>query len=96
MSDINIIAVVVAALGSFIFGALWYSPLLFMRRWCIEAGISMDNGIDNPARVYSLTFALNLVSAAAMAVLLTVVEADNALWVGILLGLGVVATSNRD
>lgn len=31
--SVNWFAVIVAAVGSFILGGLWYSPMLFSKRW---------------------------------------------------------------
>jgi hypothetical protein len=42
MSDISIIAVLGAALSSFLLGGLWYSSLLFGGVWQREAGLSDD------------------------------------------------------
>ncbi len=39
MPEINYLAVVVAALGSFLLGGLWYSPALFGKVWQREAGL---------------------------------------------------------
>jgi hypothetical protein len=33
MSDINILAVLVAAVSSFLLGGLWYSPVMFHDLW---------------------------------------------------------------
>ena len=67
MSDINLIAVVVAAVASFIFGALWYSPLLFLQSWCQETGVNPNEDMANPARVYGSTFVLTLLAVIALA-----------------------------
>jgi hypothetical protein len=38
MPDINFLAVLVAIVASGLLGALWYSPLLFLRPWARAAG----------------------------------------------------------
>ncbi len=68
--EINFIAVLLAAVASFVFGAIWYSPVLFMRRWCQETGVNPSESIDNPARVYGTTFLMNLISAFVLSLLL--------------------------
>ena len=70
MNEINIWAVLVAAVASFAFGALWYSPLLFLKLWSRESGVNPDAHLANPARVYGLTFVLTLLTSFALAILL--------------------------
>jgi hypothetical protein len=41
--DINWIAVLVAALAYFALGALWYSKLLFAKRWIADLKIDVNN-----------------------------------------------------
>jgi hypothetical protein len=40
LSSINYLAVIAAALGAFVFGALWYSTPLFGKIWQKELGFS--------------------------------------------------------
>jgi hypothetical protein len=64
MPEINYIAVVVAALASFLLGGLWYSNALFGKAWQREAGVTdeqMKNG--NMVRIFGLTFVLALLAA---------------------------------
>lgn len=70
MIDINYFSVIVATLASFIFGAVWYSPLLFFKRWALEANIDTEQSVENPIKVYGLTFILTLLSVLAMAIVL--------------------------
>ena len=94
MLDINILAVLVAAFASFIFGALWYSPVLFMNRWCQETGIDPNSNVTNPAKVYGITFLLTLVSAVVFAAFLGREPAlSSALIWAVVVGLGLVAAS---
>ncbi len=41
-ADVNKIAVLVAALATFILGAFWYSPLLFARQWMQAQGYTPE------------------------------------------------------
>lgn len=43
MSQINFLAVFVAALSSFLLGGLWYSPILFANAWMKENGFSEED-----------------------------------------------------
>lgn len=42
LMHINWFAVVAAALASFVVGGVWYSPLLFVKAWKAEIGVSPD------------------------------------------------------
>lgn len=71
MAEFNLWAVLAATVASFAFGALWYSPLLFLKRWCAESGVELGKGPANPARVYGLTFVFTLLSAALLGAWIT-------------------------
>jgi hypothetical protein len=56
---INHLAVFVCALLSLVLGALWYSPVLFLRAWQAQAGLSDEQVAQaNPLKTYSLTLFL--------------------------------------
>ena len=94
MNEINIFAVLAATFASFAFGALWYSPVLFMNRWCQETGVDPNSQMTNPAKVYGITFLLTLVAAFAFALFLGPgPEPGRAIVAGIFVGVGLVATS---
>jgi len=92
--DVNLYAVFVSALASFMFGALWYSPILILPRWCKETGVDITKSVENPARVYGITFLLTLCSAFVLAIFLGKnPDLETAVLSGILAGLGLVVTS---
>ena len=64
MEGLNVWAVLVAAVGSFALGAIWYSPVLFLPAWAREARVEKPSG--SPA-VYVVLFLLSLLAAAAFA-----------------------------
>jgi hypothetical protein len=68
MPDVNLWAVLAAALSSFLLGGLWYSPALFGAVWCREAGKAPQQG--HSALVFAVSFVLALVAAFAFAVFL--------------------------
>jgi hypothetical protein len=69
--DINYLAVVAAALASFLLGGLWYSPLLFAKAWQREAGLSDEQvKSGNMALIFGGTFVLNLIAAGVFAAFL--------------------------
>ncbi len=42
MPEVNWLAVIAATLSMFVLGALWYSPLLFVKPWANAAGLEID------------------------------------------------------
>ena len=67
--EVNIWAVIAAAVSSFLLGGLWYSPVLFMKPWNEAMGrTEKDNG--HPAKVFGLSFAFAVVAAYVFAVFL--------------------------
>ena len=64
MPEVNWIAIVVAAVASFLLGGLWYSPVLFARAWQREAGIT-DEQLKNAnmGKIFGLAFVLCLLAA---------------------------------
>lgn len=94
MDAINLWSVLAATIGSFIFGALWYSPLLFMRLWCQQTGVDPTRDMPNPARVYGLTFVLTLLACYVFALLLGPAPAlATAMQLAALLAIGLIAAS---
>ena len=94
MNDVNIFAVLAASFVSFAFGALWYSPLLFMRPWSSVAGVDPEAPIDNPGRVYPLTALLTVISVGAFAWFLGAdPEPGRAIGAALVAGIGLVAAS---
>jgi hypothetical protein len=62
LTQINYLAVIVAALSSFVVGFLWYSPFLFAKAWMREAGISEEKIKQaNMFKVFGLSFLLTLI-----------------------------------
>jgi hypothetical protein len=91
---LNIWAVLVAALSTFLIGGLWYSPALFGKVWMRENGFteeSMKNA--NMAKIFGLAFLLAVISAVNLAMFMGP-ESDPAMgaFYGFLAGFGWVAT----
>jgi hypothetical protein len=70
LSQINYLAVGVAALSCFLIGGLWYSPILFAKAWMRETGLSEDELGKNVGRTFGLAFALSLLIAFNLAAFL--------------------------
>lgn len=94
-STLNWLAVVAAALSTFLLGGLWYSPVLFGKAWQKETGLSDDElKQGNMAKVFGLTFVWSLVMSVNLALFLNAPSTD-ATWgmtAGFLAGFGWVAT----
>jgi hypothetical protein len=92
MSNVNILAVIVAALSSFLLGGLWYSNALFGAAWRRAAASPDIQG--HPAKVFGLSFVFALIAAFVYAVLVPLpATAAAAVTQGVLVGAGLVAAS---
>ena len=66
MGNVNVWAVLVAALSRFLLGGLWYSPALFGKVWQAETGRvqgRVNEKKRHPAGVFGLSFVLAVVAA---------------------------------
>jgi len=88
MTNINLLAVVAAALSSFLIGGLWYSPALFGNAWNRASGAASKAGQGHPAKVFGLSFAFALVAALAYAL---IIPAQATIMAGTLQGLAIGA-----
>jgi hypothetical protein len=71
MPEVNYLAVVIAAIASFLLGGLWYSPALFGKVWQREAGLSDEQlKSGNMARIFGLSLVLSLLAAWVFALFL--------------------------
>lgn len=94
MDALNIWAVLVSALSTFLIGGLWYSPALFGKAWMKENNLTEEDlKKGNMAKIFGLAFVLGLVSAVNLAMFLGE-EADmsSGAFYGFLAGFGWVAT----
>jgi hypothetical protein len=91
---VNYLAVLVAAVSSFLLGGLWYSRKLFGPTWQLASGDTRKKEEGHPAKVFGVSFLFALVAAYAYAVLIPVQPNVVAAGVqGLLIGAGVIATS---
>ncbi|HEY0683945.1 MAG TPA: DUF1761 domain-containing protein [Steroidobacter sp.] len=95
MQDINFLAVIVAAVSSFLVGGLWYSPALFGNLWNREnRSDPKSQGAGHPAKVFGVSFVFSLIAAFAFACWLGPSPAlPDAVVRGLLAGFGMVAAS---
>jgi hypothetical protein len=88
----NYLAIVVAAISSFLIGGLWYSNALFGAAWNKENGSPPPPG--HPGKVFGTSLIFSVVAAAAFAALLGPAPAlEQSLTQGALVGCGIVAAS---
>ncbi|HEY0897101.1 MAG TPA: DUF1761 domain-containing protein [Sphingobacteriaceae bacterium] len=94
ISTINWLAVVAAALSTFLLGGIWYSPALFGNSWMRENGISPDEQKKgNMTKIFGLAFLWALVMSVNLAMFLNDPATDLS-WgaaAGFLAGFGWVA-----
>lgn len=90
--DVNYLAVLAAALSSFLLGGLWYSPLLFLNPWNAAMGRTAESATGHPAQVFGLSFLFAVISALAFAWLLGPAPGlTSALHMGLIVGICFVA-----
>ena len=93
-SNINYLAVIVAALSTFLLGGLWYSPLLFGKVWMRANNFSEEDlQTFSKARMFGWSFVFSLIMAMNLAMFLAAPN-TNITWgmtAGALAGFGWVA-----
>ena len=95
MSQVNYLAVIAAALSSFLVGGLWYSKMLFGEIWNRENGSGSKAGQGgHPAKVFGVSFVFSLIAAFAFACWLGQnASLQDSVVKGLLAGFGMVAAS---
>ena len=90
----------ITTLVGFIFGWLWYSPILFVKAWMKGLGVSKDQMPHRSSKYKLQTMAYTFIAQGAMAATLAVVfdivqitTMKSALSLGLLLGLGFIVTT---
>lgn len=62
--NLNWLAIIAAAASAFVLGGLWYSPILFARRWMRATGITEESTKNaNMLKIFSLAFILALIAS---------------------------------
>ena len=96
IENVNLWAVIVAALVPLLIGAFWYSPALFMKPWMQANGFTeADLQKAKPARNYSISLIFSLIMSFNLAMFLAE-ESTTLSWgmtAGALAGLGWVGLS---
>src|SRR5258706_4478087 len=91
---VNLWAVLVSALATMVVGFVWYSPLLFARRWTILMGYDPDDKAKlaemqkSAGPSYMLSLVASLVSAAVLGKIIAIATVNTPLY-GMKVGLAV-------
>ena len=92
--DVNLWAVLVAAIATMIVGFLWYSPVLFARPWMLAMGYDPEDKArleelrKGAGRIYAITFVLGLIGAFVLAKIISGLTINSVLY-GMKVGLAV-------
>src|SRR6185436_19934978 len=98
LTSVNIVAVFVAAILTFVLGAVWYSPVLFARQWMAAQGYTPDTAQQMRKgmwKAYVIAFVCYVVMAYVLALFASYMQATSfaqGLWLGFLTWLGFAAT----
>ena len=87
LSDLNWLAVLVAALAYFAIGAVWYAPPLFGKAWSAAGGMEMPEPGARPSPAIYLTPLVGSVLSAIALGMLAKATGTDTLQRGIVLGL---------
>jgi hypothetical protein len=98
LSNIHWLHVLVAALAYFALGSVWYSPVLFVKKWIKAANINIDNPDAKKGMgfLFGGSFVLMFIISTGLAVLQQVLPAIDfvgGIKLGLLVSVTLVATS---
>ena len=71
MPHLNWLAVVAAAVSTFLIGGLWYSPMMFGRAWMSANGFKQENLGGNMGKIFGFAFVFALLMSASAAAQVT-------------------------
>jgi Protein of unknown function (DUF1761) len=76
MTNVNLLAILLAAVSGFMVGGIWYGPL-FSKPWQREVGLSdEDIKSGNPLKIYGTAFLFSILSAVFLGHLLAHFDTD--------------------
>lgn len=99
LTNINYLAVLVAALSAFAIGSVWYSPLMFGKGWQKALGLSDEDIKDaNMLVIFGTSFLLMVIMAFGLAILFNALSPNGSDWLsglkqGLFIGVFFIATS---
>ena len=69
LTDLNWLAVIVAAVAYFAIGAVWYAPPVFGRAWTAAGGMTVEPGAGPGAAIFAVPLIGSVLSAIALGML---------------------------
>lgn len=92
LSQLNYLAVFVAALSTFLLGSIWYAPFLFGKIWMAENGFTEDNLKGGMAKTLVTALILEVILAFNLAAFIgSEADVTFGIFAGLAAGLGWVA-----
>src|SRR2546427_9374577 len=98
-ANVNLLAVLVAAVLTIVLGAVWYSPVLFAKQWMHAHGYTPEKVEEmkrrGVVRAYAVSFVCYLVMAYVVGLLVSYTQAAGVVegvWLGVPERLGFPAT----
>jgi hypothetical protein len=91
----SLLAALAVGVANMVLGFIWYGPL-FANRWMKESNLTIEDLGNGPGIGYLLTFLASIVMGAAtsfLAISLNITTPLQGLYLGLILGLGYVATA---
>ncbi len=89
LEDVNFLAVGLATVLAFVFGALWYSPLLFAKPWMAAHGYTAEQ-VKEMQSGMGPTYAISFICWAIMATVLAMIAPHFGEGVGAIFHIGVM------
>jgi hypothetical protein len=97
LAHLNYLAVVVCTIIYFLIGAVWYSPVLFSKKWqALNAGLDMEKGKKQMPLLFLNAFICSAFASFAIAILINyigIIAIPAAIKLGLLCGVGFGYTS---
>jgi Protein of unknown function (DUF1761) len=97
-ANVNILAVLVAALLTFVLGAFWYSPVLFAKQWMAAQGYTPEKLQEMKKRGATRAYVVSVLCYVVMAYVVSLLASytnsttlAQGLWLGFLAWLGLAA-----
>lgn len=97
LPPINYLAVLAAAVSAFVLGGLWYSPVMFAKKWMAYNGLADCDGQQaakgNMGLIFGGAFLLSVIAAYLFALVVMFDDWQTGAIAGAITGLGFAATS---
>ena len=94
--ELNWLAIIVATVAWFLFGAIWYARPVLGKAWMRAANIELPEGYRPSPAIFVWTFLAYFVAVVATAILVSATataDIDEAIVLGLVVGIGYLVTS---